>query len=112
MSHHIPMQSGWPRCSRRSTPGKAKKAARDKARAVVEELRPVKQREAAKKVQDGIEETLIYCTFPSEHWTCIRTHNVIERLNREIRCRTRVVSSCPDGNSALMLVCAQWNNKK
>ena len=55
-----------------------------------------------------------------EHWTRIRTNNVIERLNREIRRRTRVVGSFPDGNSALMLVCArlrhvagtQWGNKK
>ena len=44
----------------------------------------------------------------------------IERLNREIRRRTRVVGTFPDGNSALMLVCArlrhvagtQWGNKK
>ena len=72
------------------------------------------------KIEDGIEETLTYCEFPSEHWTRIRTNNVIERLNREIRRRTRVVGSFPDGNSALMLVCArlrhvagtQWGNKK
>ena len=44
-----------------------------------------------------------YCDFPSEHWTRIRTNNVIERLNREIRRRTRVVGTFPDGNSALML---------
>ena len=77
-------------------------------------------KEAAKKVEDGIEETLTYCDFPSEHWTRIRTNNVIERLNREIRRRTRVVGTFPDGNSALMLVCArlrhvagtQWGNKK
>ena len=37
----------------------------------------------------------------------IRTNNMIERLNREIRRRTRVVGSFPDGNSALMLVCAR-----
>ena len=48
-----------------------------------------------------------YCDFPSEHWTRIRTNNVMERLNREIRRRTRVVGSFPDGNSALMLVCAR-----
>ena len=63
--------------------------------------------EAAKKVEDGIEETLTYCDFPSEHWTRIRTNNVIERLNREIRRRTRVVGTFPDGSSALMLVCAR-----
>ena len=98
----------------------SKKAAREKAKAVVEELRSMKLKEAAKKVESGIEETLTYCDFPSEHWTRIRTNNVIERLNREIRRRTRVVGSFPDGNSALMLVCArlrhvagtQWGNKK
>ena len=74
---------------------------------MVEELRSMKLKEAAKKVEDGIEETLTYCDFPSEHWTRIRTNNVIERLNREIRRRTRVVGSFPDGNSALMLVCAR-----
>lgn len=80
----------------------------------------MKLKEAAKKVEDGIEETLTYCDFPSEHWTRIRTNNVIERLNREIRRRTRVVGCFPDGNSALMLVCArlrhvagtQWGSKR
>ena len=45
---------------------------------------------------------------------------MIERLNREIRRRTRVVGTFPDGNSALMLDCArlrqvagaQWGSKK
>ena len=58
-------------------------------------------------ISQDIEETLTYCDFPSEHWTRIRTNNVIERLNREIRRRTRVVGTFPDGNSALMLVCAR-----
>ena len=53
----------------------------------------MKLKEAAKKVEDGIEETLTYCDFPSEHWTRIRTNNVIEQLNREIRRRTRVVGT-------------------
>ena len=98
----------------------SKKASREKAKAVVAELRAMKLKEAAKKVEDGIEETLTYCDFPSEHWTRIRTNNAIERLNREIRRRTRVVGTFPDGNSALMLACArlrhvagtQWGCKK
>ena len=98
----------------------SKKASRKKAKAVVAQLREMKLKEAAKKVKDGIEETLTYCDFPSEHWTRIRTNNVMERLNREICCRTRVVGCFPDGNSALMLVCArlrhvagtQWGDKK
>ena len=81
---------------------------------MVEKLRTMKLSEAAKKVQAGVEETLTYCDFPSEHWTRIRTNNVMERLNREIRRRTRVVGCFPAGNSALMLVVAgtQWGNKK
>ena len=98
----------------------SKKAAREKANSVAEELRTMKLSEAAKKVEAGVEETLTYCDFPSEHWTRIRTNNVMERLNREIRRRTRVVGCFPDGNSASMLVCAklrhvagtQWGNKK
>ena len=98
----------------------SKKASREKAAAVVSELKAMRLPEAAKKVADGIEETLTYCDFPSEHWVKIRTNNVIERMNREIRRRTRVVGAFPDGNSALMLVCArlryvagtQWGSKK
>ena len=98
----------------------SKKATREKAAAVAAELKSMKLPEAARKVEVGIEETLTYCDFPSEHWTKIRTNNVIERMNREIRRRTRVVGAFPDGNSALMLVCArlrhvagtQWGSKK
>ena len=97
-----------------------KKASREKAKTVVAELKTMKLKEAAKKVEDGIEETLTSCDFPSEHWKRIRTNNVIERLNREIRRRTRAAGTFLDGNSALMLVCArlrhvagtQWGNKK
>ena len=53
-------------------------------------------------METGIEETLVYMDFPYAHWQKIRTNNVIERLNREIRRRTRVVGAFPDGNSALM----------
>lgn len=97
----------------------SKQTSREKAKEVVAELRAMKLKEAAKKVEDGIKETLTYCDFSSEHWTRIRTNNVIERLNREIRRRTRVVGTFPDGNSALILVCArlrhvagtQWGSK-
>ena len=80
----------------------SKAAALAKARDVAVALRAMKLKEAAKKVEDSVEETLSYTAFPFEHWTRIRTNNVIERLNREIRRRTRVVGTFPDGNSALM----------
>jgi putative transposase len=83
------------------------KAAREKATQVVEKLGSMKLPEAAKIITAGIEETLTYMKFPREHWTRIRTNNTLERLNREIKRRTRVVGCFPDGHSALMLVCAR-----
>ena len=83
------------------------KAARQKAQMVIQKLREMKLREAADKIEKGIEETLTYMDFPYAHWLKLRSNNVIERLNREIRRRTRVVGTFPDGNSALMLVCAR-----
>lgn len=82
-----------------------KDAAKEKAAMVVAKL--LKLKEAAKKVEDSILEILTYMDFPYAHWTKLRSNNVIERLNREIRRRTRVVGTFPDGNSALMLVCAR-----
>lgn len=97
-----------------------KAAAREKAKQVIQDLQGMKLKKAAKKIRAGLGETLSYMDFPYEHWLRIRTNNGIERLNQEIRRRTRVVGTFPDGNSALMLVCArprhvagiQWGNKK
>lgn len=44
--------------------------------------------------------------FPANHGIKPRTDDMIGRLNREIRRRTRVVGGFPDSDSALMLVCA------
>ena len=84
-----------------------REAALEKALSVAEKLRSMKLSRAAKKVEDSIHETLTYMAFPSEHWLRIRTNNTLERLNREIRRRTKVVGTFPDGESALMLVCAR-----
>ena len=46
-------------------------------------------------------------SFPREHWRSLQTNNPLERLNREIHRRTRVAQAFPDGQSALMLVCAK-----
>lgn len=58
-------------------------------------------------MRDGFVETLAYTEFPPEHWRQIRTNNGIERINCEIRRRTRVVRTFPDDNSALLLVAAR-----
>jgi transposase-like protein len=97
----------------------SKETARAKAVQVAEKLREMKLSAAAKKLEDGIEETLTYMDFPTQHWSRIRTNNTIERLNREIKRRTKAIGAFPDGQSALMLVCArlrhvagtQWGTK-
>jgi len=82
-------------------------AAREKAAAIVAKLEAMRLNKAATTVADGIEETLSYMQFPREHWSRIRTNNMLERIMREIRRRTRVVGAFPDGQSALMLVAAR-----
>lgn len=82
-------------------------AAQKKAVDVVVKLREMKLGKAADTVENGIDETLSYMSFPHEHWTRIRTNNPLERIMREIRRRTRVVGAFPDGKSALMLVAAR-----
>ena len=84
-----------------------RKEAVKKAASVVKKLQAMKLRKAAETVKEGIEETFSYYHFPREHWRRIRTNNPLERIMREIRRRTRVVGSFPDGNSALMLVSAR-----
>ena len=85
----------------------SREAAEAKALEVASELERSKLKEAAGVVLGGYAETLTYTRFPREHWRRIRTNNAIERLNREIRGRTRVVGTFPDGRSAPMLVTAR-----
>jgi len=85
----------------------SREAALEKAAIVVEKLVSMKLSKAASTLREGIAETLSYYYFPREHWLRIRTNNMLERIMKEIRRRTRVVGSFPDGNSALMLVSAR-----
>ena len=84
-----------------------RQAARRKAEDVVAKLEAMKLGKAAQIVREGVDETLSYMLFPTEHWRQIRTNNPLERIMREIRRRTRVVGAFPDGRSALMLVAAR-----
>lgn len=82
-------------------------AAREKAAQVAAKLEAMRLSQAAAIVRVGAEETLAYMAFPREHWVRLRTNNMLERIMREIRRRTRVVGAFPDGRSALMLVAAR-----
>jgi len=95
-------------------------SAKVKAQAVQEKLRTMKLPKVADFIKDWIPETFTYMSFPDEHWKRIRTNNGLERIMREIRRRTNVVGSFPDGHSALMLAAARlrhvagstWSEKR
>ena len=70
-------------------------AAREKAVAVALKLERMKLSKAARILCDGVDETLAYYSFPREHWRSLRTNNPLERLNKEIRRRTRVGRRLP-----------------
>lgn len=82
-------------------------AAKEKISSIVGKLQAMKLADAARNLEQGGVETLTYYNFPAHHWRQLRTNNGLERLNREIRRRTRVVGNFPDGHSALMLVAAR-----
>ncbi len=85
----------------------SREASEAKALTVAGELESMRLGEAAKVVREGYVETLTHTRLPAAHWRRIRTNNATERLNREIRRRTRAVGAFPDGKSALMLVTAR-----
>jgi putative transposase len=82
-------------------------AAEAKTAEVIEKLKELRLHKAAFLIEQKIGETMTYYAYPSSHWRQIRTNNLIERVMREIRRRTRVVGAFPDGNSALMMVAAR-----
>ena len=84
-----------------------KEAARQKVALVVRKLQVMKLERIVNFIKNSVEETLTYMDFPYEHWSRLRTNNGLERIMKEIRRRTRVIGSFPDGDSAMMLVGAR-----
>lgn len=60
--------------------------------------------EFAKWLEMNVDEGLTIYQFPKEHWKRLRTSNGIERMNKEIKRRTRVAVLFPNPASALRLV--------
>ena len=62
--------------------------------------------EVAEKIEEEIEETTAVLAFPQSHRKRIRTTNALERLNQELRRRTRVARIFPNEASCLRLITA------
>ena len=77
--------------------------AREMKRQAIEKYRS-RAPEFARWLEENVEEGLTVFQFPKEHWKKIRTSNGIERVNREIKRRTKVAVLFPNKESALRLV--------
>jgi putative transposase len=62
--------------------------------------------DVAAMLTDAAEDLLAFSSFPQAHWRKIWSTNPIERLNAEIKRRTRVVGIFPNDAAALRLVTA------
>lgn len=58
---------------------------------------------AAAILEEAEPDALAYLDFPPSHWKRLRTNNVQERTNREIKRRSRVVQSFPSAASLVRL---------
>ena len=77
--------------------------ARRRAKELIDEYRN-KYPKAINILEEGLEDALTYLTFPQLDSRKVSSNNVLERLNREIRYRTKVKGIFPSSESYLRLV--------
>ena len=80
-----------------------KEEARKEWRAVSDRLRP-RFPKLSDLLNNAETDVLAYMSFPEEHWTQIYSTNSLERLNREIKRRSNVVSIFPNDAAIERLV--------
>jgi len=84
----------------------AKEQALQIASSVANKWRGKGNEKVAEHVEEHIEECLTCLAFPESHRRRIRTTNGLERLNQEVKRRTRVVRIFPNREACLRLVTA------
>lgn len=62
-----------------------------------------KAAETIERFQQGLTN---YQAFPKDHWKRIKTTNMVERLNKEVKRRSKVVGAFPNDESLMRLVVA------
>ncbi len=94
-----------PRKKQKEVAARIKEALEDPQ--VLHELIRELDQEGYKSAADTIErfqhDILNYMAFPRNHWRRIRTTNVLERINKELKRRSRVVGAFPNKESVLRL---------
>lgn len=71
---------------------------------VADKLNAMGYHKAANTIERFLPGLISYTAFPKKHWKRIRTTNMLERVNRELKRRTKVVGVFPNDESLLRLV--------
>jgi transposase-like protein len=58
----------------------------------------------AKFLMDNLYDSCTYLTFPATHWRKLHSTNVLERFNKEIKRRTKVIGAFPNEGSIMRLL--------
>ena len=96
-----------------------KEEAKEKARELSQYLREKKRDSIVDWLEENLEETLSVYELPENHRKRMKSTNMLERLNQELKRRSRVVRIFPNEESCLRLMTAlcqeyseEWMNKK
>jgi transposase-like protein len=72
----------------------------------------------AEFLMNNLYDSCTYMTFPKTHWRKLHSTNVLERFNKEIKRRTKVIGAFPSDGSILRLLIplaietnAKWTNR-
>ncbi len=112
--HKADMCQGLKRIFRSDTAGEARQRFDELAKQL-----EGKANKALECLENGLEDALTVMSLPEKYRRRLRTSNMVERLNEEIRRRERVVRIFPNQESALRLIGAvlaeqheQWQERK
>ena len=77
---------------------------RQKLNDLIRELDNMGYKSAADTLERFQYDVMNYMQFPENHWRRIRTTNMMERTNKELKRRSKVVGAFPNQDSVLRLV--------
>lgn len=104
---------------KRTFEAKDKKEALERVKELTSKLYDMNRDEVADWLESTIEDTLNVYSIPEKHQKKLKSSNVLERFNRELRRRTRTIGIFPNAKSCERLLTAlcqehseQWEQKK